>query len=89
MTWYARDIWILSIIWIHSFEVCPGRERIGGFGCYDVIRIPGGANWYQANEHCTDIGKVLLAIESEEENTAVKNYLKQKEGKQIDILRAH
>ena len=67
----------------NAFQVCAGRERFGGFGCYDVIVQPGGVTWYDANEHCADLDKALLAIETQEENDAVNSYLQQNEGKLV------
>ena len=60
-----------------SFQVCLGRERFGGFGCYDVIVQPSGATWHEAFAHCADMGRRLLAIESKAENDAVENSLQQ------------
>ena len=62
-----------------------GGEHIGGFGCYEVIVRPEGMTWHDANSHCAALGKALLAIETEEENDAVENYLQQNEGT-IDIV---
>ena len=39
--------------------------------------LPGGATWHEAYAYCGEIGKKLLAIESEEENDVVENYLQQ------------
>ena len=68
------------IHWIDVFQACVGRERFGGFGCYDVILEPGGITWPDAYDRCADMNKTLLAIESAEENDAVENYLLQNEG---------
>ena len=54
--------------------MCAGRERVGGFGCYDVIRNSSGVTWYEAYKYCDDLGKSMLAIESAEENDAIKDY---------------
>ena len=62
------------------FQACVGRERFGGFGCYDVILEPDGITWYGANNHCAAMGKTLLAIESEDENDAFETHLQQNEG---------
>ena len=45
----------------------------------------GKTTWHEANEHCARMGKTLLAIESEEENNAIKNFLLENEGK-LNIL---
>ena len=67
-------------MWI-ILAVCVGRRhRFGGFGCYEVITQPGGVTWYEASAHCAAQGKTLLAIESEDENDAVKYYLEQNQG---------
>ena len=57
-----------------------GRERVGRFGCYDIIVTSSMVTWYEANNHCTDIGKALLAIGSEEENDAIESHLGQNKG---------
>ena len=73
----TRHVWIVLVI----LKVCLGRERVGGFGCYDVIKKPGGMTWLEASNYCTDMGNVLLAIDSTEENDAIKSYLQENEGK--------
>ena len=67
--------------YICSIEVCSGRVQFGGLGCYEVISIPDGVSWYDASIQCTDNDTQLLAIESQEENDAVRSYLEQNEGK--------
>ena len=79
----ATLIYMWSMINLDAFQVCAGRERFGGFGCYDVIVQPGGVTWYDANEHCADLDKALLAIETQEGNDAVNSYLQQNEGKLV------
>ena len=82
-------IWIWSIT-NFSFQVCSGRERFDGFGCYDVVVQPNGVTWHEAYDHCAAMGKTLLAIETREENDAVEYHLQQVEGKQncVNTLRA-
>ena len=65
------------------FQVCLGRERFGGFGCYDIIEPPGGAPWHEAFAHCVEMGRALLAIESKAENDAVEDSLLQIAGNYI------
>ena len=68
------------MMWI-AFSVCLGRRhRFGGFGCYEVITQPSGVTWHEASNHCTALNKTLLAIDSDDENEAVKYYLEQYQG---------
>ena len=60
-----------------------GREHLGDFGCYDFIMYPDGITWSNANDYCVDQGKSLLAIESGDENDAIKNHLRQNEGQSV------
>ena len=57
--------------------MCLGRERFGGFGCYDIIEPPGGATWHEAFAHCVGMGRALLAIESKAENNTIEDSLLQ------------
>ena len=62
-------------------NICPGRERFGKFGCYDVIVPSGGVTWHAAYGHCAAMDKALFAIETKEENYTVKYCLQQIESK--------
>ena len=57
-----------------------GSERVGGFGCYEVIVSSSGITWYDASNYCIAMGKALVAIESAAENDAIKRYLQEHEG---------
>ena len=85
---YTFDVVHHDYLWLTIYDshwlfqiVCRGRERVGGYGCYDVVVKPGGMTWREAGDSCTDMGKALLAIESSKENDAINNYLQQNEGK--------
>ena len=54
--------------------------RVGGYGCYHVRTDLGKTTWYEANQTCVQMDKTLLAIESEEENYAIKSFLWEKQG---------
>ena len=64
-----------------TFWACIGRVRIGGFGRYDIIYQPDGVTWHDATDYCIEAGKALLGIVFAEENEAIKDYLRQNEGK--------
>ena len=80
---YNCNLYVINDELANIFQVCAGRERLGGFGCYDVIVHPDGVTWYDANDRCADLDMALLAIETQEENAAVNSYLQQNEGKLV------
>ena len=60
---------------------CGRRQRVTDYGCYDVVVANPTKTWYQAYDYCADIGRQLINIETEEENTAIKEHLSQNAGK--------
>ena len=66
---------------IYLISDCDSRQRVTDYGCYDVVVANPTKTWYQAYDYCADMGRHLVNIETEEENTAIKEHLSQNAGK--------
>lgn len=53
---------------------CPSTYEAVGEGCYFVSNTT-SSSWYQAVKQCANMNGYLATISTEEENTALKQYL--------------